>query len=57
MSEKNYVVRLHYAVRAKELRNINDFVKELRLEYPDIGAEKAEKLYMFLSDHHNYHIY
>jgi len=40
----------------KNLGNINDFVKELRLEYPDIGAEKAEKIYIFLSDHHNYHV-
>ena len=56
MGEKNYVVKLHYAQRAKELGNINDFVKELRLEYPDIGAEKAEKIYSVLSDHRKYHI-
>ena len=56
MGEKNYVVKLHYAQRTKELRNINDFVKEIRLEYPDIDVEKAEKIYIFLSDHHNYHV-
>jgi len=56
MGEKNYVVKLHYAQRTKELGNINDFVKELRIKYPDIDVEKAEKIYSVLSDHRKYHI-
>ena len=55
MIGKNHVVKLRYAVRAKE-HSMKEFIKELRTEYPDIDVEKAEKIYSVLSDHRKYHI-
>ena len=52
---KTISIRLHYAVIAKE-GNTEEFIKELRHEYPDIGVVEAEKIYNVLCDHHQYHV-
>ena len=53
---KTISVKLHYAVQAKECHNTEEFIKELRHKYPELGVEEAEKIFSILSDHHKYHV-
>ena len=53
---KTISIKLHYAVRAKEC-DLEEFIEEIRHEYPSIGVVEAEKIYGILSDHHSYRVY